>query len=508
MISDKNEIGAVFTPINWAKWLIKENGILEKWLNGATVLDPTCGDGAFLFALIELGLESGLQLKNLPIQNLFGTERESKYLDKFSNDFKNKYNLSFPQENLLNCDIILDTPNIKADILIGNPPWTNFCDLPEVYKQKLKNIFIEYDLVESFKNLLLGYSRIDIAALIICKTIADNLKNNGEAHFFVPLSLFLNQGAHDGFRKFKTKNIPFALIKFYDFNNLNIFEKILTRYGTAHFIKGEKIKYPVVCYRLQENKWEKNYALPLYKENNPFSIFNKKEEIEKSEKFSKIIISDKQKPRQGANTCGANDFFIFQNVETINENYVQAESKIFGVIKIPHKFIFPLIDKKNFSEKIPTPYKYILLLYDENTGKPLSEKDIKKYDELWDYLKNCENNLKIRKGVLINALIKRNLWWGMLGVGKYSFAPYKVAWQAYGDKKFSPKIFSSYKGRAWQGNQAMHAYIPCRTEEDAVRIFNELSKQEVNIYLDSFAMSGTKSFAQPGRISKLFFMKK
>ena len=72
-------IGAVFTPIEWAKWVITKNQLFEKWLDGASFLDPSCGDGAFLRAFIELAKEKQVK-KSLPVHNLYGFEIEKTFI--------------------------------------------------------------------------------------------------------------------------------------------------------------------------------------------------------------------------------------------------------------------------------------------------------------------------------------------------------------------------------------------------------------------------------------------
>ena len=59
---------------------------------------------------------------------------------------------------------------------------------------------------------------------------------------------------------------------------------------------------------------------------------------------------------------------------------------------------------------------------------------------------------------MLGAWMKRGAWWSCLGVGRYSFAPYKVVWEAYGKSNFTPQVFSAFQGRLWQPNQAMHSF--------------------------------------------------
>jgi hypothetical protein len=104
------------------------------------------------------------------------------------------------------------------------------------------------------------------------------------------------------------------------------------------------------------------------------------------------------------------------------------------------------------------------------------------------------HELLARKGTMLKAYISRGQWWALLGVGPYSFSPWKVAWEALGKSAFKPVVVSG----EWQGNQALHAYCPCETQNDALRLAEALREPLVEKYLLASAMGGTMNWAQPG----------
>ena len=145
-----------------------------------------------------------------------------------------------------------------------------------------------------------------------------------------------------------------------------------------------------------------------------------------------------------------------------------------------------------------------MLPYCRETGKPLTWEQIQKHDILSRYLLDCRDILQNRNGTLLRAAMNRgNNWWGMLGVGPYSFAPYKVMWEAYGRNRFNPIILATVDGQMWQGNQAIHAFIPCWSEEDAYRIKTALENPEILILLQQLNGAGKCNWAQPGKIKKI-----
>ncbi len=491
-------IGDVFTPLVWGEFAIQRFGIFDKWMDGARVFDPTMGEGALLESLITYGLNKGYQLADLPTDRLFGNEMNAQYYECALHLFQEKYELDLSNQ-LLNSDL-LELPARSFDVLFGNPPWLTFADLPLQYKDKVKPYFFEYDLVGNTKELLLGGSRIDIAALMIQAAIKNFLKARGEAYFFLPLSILLNDGANKHFRSYKIHQTPFALNTIIDLNRTAAFKEVGTRYGIAHFTRDDKTNFPIKYERFDGEKWENLLAKPLYQANDPLSVFAEEEENTLAD-LPRIIIAKEAQPRQGLNTSGANSIFFFKNFEQIDTNTCLLDKETI----LPSKWIYPLLTAKHFKAgqaKELEPVKWVLIPHEKN-GRPLSEDQLKKESLLWNYLKQHEQKLKNRKGTLIRSWRDRGYWWSLLGVGPYNFMPYKIVWEAYGRKTFRPIIVEGH----WQANQSLQAFIPVRTKKAARKLLKQLKHPSIEKYLLSLQMEGTMNWAQPGKIKKLLTFK-
>ena len=481
-------IGAAFTPIEWGKQFVRELNVVEKWTNGATICDPTAGNGAIINAIMDVAIEDNITISDAMLSKLFLIEIEASFLKEFTDNFNAKYCRKFPNKNVICADVILNNPNLKFDLLIGNPPWVSFSDLPDSYKELLKPKFIEYGLIDASQKLLLGSNRVDLSALIISLSINDNLVDNGEALFFVPLSLFTTDGAHTGFRNFSTKDgLGYELSKVWDFSDTSIFDGIATKYGVAHFKKDSKTNFPISYLKMEKGQWIDYLAAPVGSYNSPLSIFSSLTDFNKLSNSTLIKIRKDQTPRQGINTCGANGIFIFDGDKIPSS--------------LPKKFLFPLITKDNFKNQT-SANKYILLPYDINSGKPLSEIELKKHKSMFDYLQDHKNLLISRKGTMLKSFMKNDLWWACLGIGPYSFNPYKVVWESYGKNNFNPTVFSNENGQLWQANQAMQAFIPCTSLAEANSLVQKLNGSNIQTYLKSMNIEGTCNWAQPGRIKR------
>ena len=482
---DTLKIGDVFTPVEWGQFAIDEHKLFSPWLAGKTIFDPTMGEGKLLEAFVIEGLERGYRVEDLPLHNLFGCEKCREYHDNAITLFKSKYNIDL-SENFALADFIQFEAR-QFDIILGNPPWRNFVDLPDPYKEELKAYFHQYDLVNNAQLLLLGGSRIDISSLIIKKALSENLVDNGLAVFFCPLSLLLNDGANHGFRNYAVHDCDFRLLRVHDFSRSSIFDKVTTKFGLIALRKNEKNQFPVRYSALEDGLWKDYLAQPLLGAESPLSIMAEYSSFQKV--IKPIRVSEENVPRQGVNTGGANNILFFDSYRDIDESTCLVNESV----ELPSDYVFPLITKTNFENPAGAPRKWVLLPYQQN-GKPLTEEFLKKEKLLYQYLLSIRNKLSGRKGKILKSRIDKGIWWILLGVGAYNFARYKVVWQAYGKREFKPVIF---EGR-WQVNQSLQAYIPCRSLSQARRIQKELSASWVEEYLLSFRMGGTMNWAQPG----------
>ncbi len=180
-----------------------------------------------------------------------------------------------------------------------------------------------------------------------------------------------------------------------------------------------------------------------------------------------------------------------------------VSNPVTGKTPLPVKYLYPLAARENFKQTIPVPRRFVLLPYNSLSGRPLELSELLAEPSLYAYLLKRKLILQGRKGVLINGWIKRGYWWALLGVGTYSFSPHKIMWEAFGRTLFTPRIFSGMGEMCWQGNQALHAYIPMSNSAEAERVCERLRHPIVNKYLLSNSMEGTCNWAQPGKISRL-----
>jgi hypothetical protein len=500
------EIGRVFTPLRWAIWLIEASGAFRAWRDGAAVLDPTCGDGVFLEAFVALARRDGLKVTPEAAGRLHGVEIVAADAGAARERIRTRWSVTLADDAIRTADFVTAATPGRYDIVVGNPPWLNFADLPAALKAAWAPAFVGHGLVTDRRDVLLGMSRADVAALVVKRALDDVLADGGVAAFFIPLSMFFNSGANDRFRPFPASAHRYRVVRLWDFGREAVFAGVATRFGAALFDRKGPQTWPVETRVRSGGGWTPWCSTASDRRSGAWL----RHAAHMTTAPPTITVSPTQKPRQGVNTCGANDVFIFEREGSRVRNGFGEEWEL------EEELLFPLMNAASFvrplcagnppagapGRKRSGPAirrRWILLPHDRGTGRPLGWPAIARYQGVAAYLSRHRDVLMRRKGTLINSHIGRGLWWALLGVGPYSFAPWKVAWEALGKRSFTPAVLEGH----WQGNQALHAFCPCCSLQEADALAAALSRAEVESWLKSSAMAGTCNWAQPGRIGQL-----
>jgi hypothetical protein len=240
------------------------------------------------------------------------------------------------------------------------------------------------------------------------------------------------------------------------------------------------------------------WAAPVDDADGPFAVAETPEELAEIRSRPPIPVPAGVRPRQGVNPCGASGVYFLRDVRPLDEERAVASSQVVGRVVLPRQYIYPLLTREQFDGDSPAS-RWVLLPHDPLTGQPLRPEQVAEAPELAEYLRRCRDVLENRRGRWLGRWIARGQWWTLLGVGPYCFAPYRVTWPAYGVDRFTPRVFDA----PWQGQQALHAHIPCDTRESAEALQAALAAPEVERYLRAFDTAGTRNFAQPGRVQRL-----
>ena len=460
-------VGVVFTPPFWTRWALDRLEIPAKVAAGASFCDPTAGEGAFALALAEAWGQSSGSFDRAWAQRITLVERRGEFLEAFARLWRGRWGFSFPEKNLFETDLVTHPPNRQFDLVAGNPPWATYPDLEAVDQALYRPWFHTLGLVGRPSELLLGRSRLYVAALITARIFTSLMKPGARAGFFLPLSLFHSDATSGRWRRWR----PDAV---FDLTDNRPFPGVATRCGWAEFTPdAEHTLAPIPYYCGTPETWERFDAVADTPESAWRLVPPGTHPL-----LPQCDLQSWQRPRQGVNTGGANSAF---HVATPPPGVDPA-------------FVHPLAGRES---------RWILVPYHRD-GRLLDEEELRR-SGLHDYWCAWREKLASRRGVLLGFQLRQGRWWALLGVGAYSCAPYKVLWSAYGKSKLDARVYGPRSdGAVWQADQALQAYIPCRTEADADRVAGFLDGEQVGEYLTSLRGAGTRNWAQPGRFKPLW----
>ena len=206
----KKELGQVFTPSDIVSKMITlsdyENNCIDK-----KVLEPSCGDGAFLVQIVEKLILSckekdftDEEIVKQIANNIYAVEIDEVFYKKaIENVLKitDKYGLKDVDFNIYCQDTLLTPFTEKFDYIIGNPPYV------KVKKDKYKDI-----------KFLKGNTDMYIAFFSFCINL---LNEDGKLCFITPNSYIKNSSQKE-FRKYLLDE---DLIRYiYNFESFKVFE--------------------------------------------------------------------------------------------------------------------------------------------------------------------------------------------------------------------------------------------------------------------------------------------
>ena len=133
----------------------------------------------------------------------------------------------------------LTTANLgKFNLIVGNPPWIDWKNLPEGYRDRIKSICIDRSLFSG--DSVTGGINLNICALIANVSAENWLDNDGVLSFLMPQNILFQQ-TYEGFRNFKLKEKRLFLQKVVDWTKSgHPFSPV--QYKFVNFIFKETIK--------------------------------------------------------------------------------------------------------------------------------------------------------------------------------------------------------------------------------------------------------------------------
>ncbi len=344
-ISFKKERGGYYTPLNLSSFIVN---LLNK--DNLKILEPSCGDGAFLESIIDSKKKNNkvdaIEIIKEEYEKAKHLCSKKTFINIVNDDFYNFYK----------------STNEKYDLIVGNPPYIRYQYLTEKQRKRQSDVLLENNMVPN--KLINSW----VFFLVACVNL---LNDNGKIGFVIPAELLQVVYAED-LRAFLKRELN--KITIISFDNL-VFDDAEQE---VIVLIGEKEKEKNKCEisncsfkdindlikNFDENKLEysnlvdeRNKWTNYYLSDKQNDLINKIKSDDRFQKFEDIALINV------GITTGNNDYFSVDK-KTVDEYDLESVAlPLIGRSSQAHGLFF---DKNDWQFNINKGVKAFLLNFDES----------------------------------------------------------------------------------------------------------------------------------------------
>lgn len=350
----------------------------------------------------------------------------------------------------------------RFDIIIGNPPWIDWKNLPSGYREKIKSLCIDKQLFSGDGRT--GGINLNVCALITSVSMENWLLPDGKLAFLMPQMIAFQQ-SYDGFRQFRSSEVKRDFLEFHDWSKAGhpfhpVTEKFMTYIIGLKTLRPKGGILPVETYIKKKSakiageihiRYEEamkrldgkmRYAVQLMPHNTAYTLIDNKED---AKLLAKIAGESYYIGREGVEFY-PNELFLFKEAEKppakpkrdcVYVENIQIKKAIYKLgqdtMELEKEFLYPLVRGKEIGkfsyddQKIVVPFPYDK--YDPK--RPVDRKSLsRKAPKLLDYYITHEKVIK--EQTEFSDKIRgedAGEFYGLARVGPYSFADYYVAFR-------------------------------------------------------------------------------
>lgn len=351
----------------------------------------------------------------------------------------------------------------QFDFITGNPPWVNWANLPEDYRQETASLWQKYNLfTHSGLRARLGGAMDDIAVLMLYASADNFLSDHGKLGFVITQSLFKTEGGGKGFRQFRLgdKGLPLQVIQVDDMIQLQPFDGATNRTSVLFLEKGRETEYPV-----KYNVWRKRTkrtsipqdasldeaieltrqldwaGIPLHDSDrtSPW-LTGRKTAIEH---IRKAIGHSEYQARLGVHCWAVGIYWLKIIAERpdgliVVSNITESSKKDVETVQtaIEPDLLFPLIRGRDIDKWRISSNGYFLIPQDPTRPDKGYDPEqlIVDYPKTFAYLKHFEKMLASRSGYKKFLEPQNEPFYALYDIGPYTFQPHKVVWMRLSDR--------------------------------------------------------------------------
>jgi len=353
-----------------------------------------------------------------------------------------------------------------CDYIVGNPPWVNWENLPDEYRESLIPLYEEVYGLFPHKGMAArhGSAKIDIASLMTYVAGDRYLKKGGRLGFVITQSLFKTSGAGQGFRRFVLPdNTPFGPLVVEDMVKLSPFEGASNRTSVAVLIKGRAVRYPVSYQYWTKRESGRGSAVGFdtpYEEVTKHKITYREwqaEPVDRGDPTSawitarpralrairKILGKSAYGAHAGVFTGGANAIYWVEILGrrpgglAVVSNVTEGAKKKVPTTQaaVEEKLLYPLLRGRDVNRWHAAPSIHILCPQDSDDFKHgISEHNLAtRFPKALAYLKRFEDHLASRAAYEKYLKKAGEPFYALYDIKTYTLAAWKVVWREQAD---------------------------------------------------------------------------
>jgi len=413
--SQEKLFGQIYTPPFVVNKILNDVGYKSKSILGKKILDPACGDGNFLTEIAKRIIKYS-ETENLigNLECIYGWDTDAKAAEECIKNLnklidgkklKIKWNIAvrdsmkeYKKNNLKEAK--------KFDFIVGNPPYIRIQHLNAVQRKYIQD---NYSFCQS------GSTDIYIAFYELCLNI---LAKNGICGLITPNTFLFTETAREMRLYFATHR---NLLQITNYGDIQLFNNATTYSAITVFNMGKHKKFLYQKAMSETEFEEKSFEFSELRE--PFWQLS----TDKIKKINGKKLKDICNIHVGITTL-CDKAYIF-NIEELSKNYVYANTKLKGRVKIEKNILKPIIKGSKLKSSSEDITEYVLFPYMQKEGRHtiIPENELKKkYPLAYNYLLSVKKELDRRDNGVPNS----------------------VAWYAFGrsqglDTSFGEKIIFS-----------------------------------------------------------------
>ena len=424
----------VFTPEKTVIRMLDEIGYSGVSIINKTIVDISCGDGAFLKEALKRYIKACRENKmpddkiyKMVADHIFGYEIDEAFYHDCQNNLRNIINeelvknYKYAFKSIKNIDG-LTINGLSFDFVVGNPPYLSYREMDEETRDYLRDNFVTCK-----------ESKYDYSYAFIEKSV-ELLKDDGLATIIAPINMYRIKSG-----RLMREYLRDKLIKIIDVTEDNIFPGVLTNPVISLFKKNNKA--PEIVYT--KDAFNKYLSIDSF-------YANKLSEIS-SQKTGKKRFGDYYSVHNGIATLLNSAFIVPSNVDI--EPGALKNACSYRELRYPtgNKIIFPYkvengvvtkYTEEEFKTLFPKAYKHLFSMKSD-----LEKRDSDKSAKWFEYGRSQAISIILSDKIMVPAIMSETICPTLLSNDDIVYAGFFIV--AKNQKEYSlekaQKILSSKK---------------------------------------------------------------